>query len=680
MTSKIKTSLITASLIVAASAFTGCGGGSDDTPQLMPTTTTVTGSVIDGYVKGARVEMGTKSAVTNDSGVYTLTFSTDENITSSTLTASGGIDNDTGESFGGVLKTVYDVANKDSLVATPLTTLVAVVYASNTSVTGGIESVKNSIAKSLGIDAVTLVSDFKKTTTTTTENNSSKALKAALQIQKTVEVFANVASGSTATTDTKNLNFTRALANLGTQLKTNADNNSTITLANTLTVENLKGADINVSSINATDLNSTLTTFVKLTNDINTSSTVSVASQAKALEVIVSAVKEAVKDNNISTVKNTVYATVAQGGITEIANKIKTAEAGVTSGSATTVSSIMATLKLDDKNATASASKVVEVFINAGADVQKLATSFADVNTSDTNTTAILNKILADVNTTGSNMTTVNLNSVVNEMNTTVTAAKDANITVKTAAQIQAEINAKEIASATAIDKLRITDNKVKIGDTEVTLVAGKFSVTKTKLANTTTALSPYYNVSFGLDDISAIAGVCTSDTNCTGKYTSFEDGDSFLVDASIEIDDKNTNKFLKVVINDVNISRTSSGTNYAGFINADARNCDVNATGTKADNVTVNSNFKLDNSDSIVTINNDGTLGFNVGGMINQMSGKISGTTLENIKADFTVAGSYTVTLKLMSKEIDGIDGAIKTTDANGINTYTITGTVTVQ
>jgi hypothetical protein len=48
MTSKIKTSLITASLIVVASAFTGCGGGSDDTPA--PVTSTTINAPQDGLI------------------------------------------------------------------------------------------------------------------------------------------------------------------------------------------------------------------------------------------------------------------------------------------------------------------------------------------------------------------------------------------------------------------------------------------------------------------------------------------------------------------------------------------------------------------------------------------------------------------------------------------------------
>jgi hypothetical protein len=90
----------------------------------------LSGVAIDGYVKGAKVKVGNRTAETNGTGGWIIEFEENDTVPEDgEVEVSGGVDISTGEAYEGVLRTVFDredIKEKiEPIPVTPLTNLVA---------------------------------------------------------------------------------------------------------------------------------------------------------------------------------------------------------------------------------------------------------------------------------------------------------------------------------------------------------------------------------------------------------------------------------------------------------------------------------------------------------------------------------------------------------------------------
>ena len=115
--------ILWSSIVAVGVLISGCGGGSGGNSS----TTSVAGTAVDGYLKGANVcldlnnnnicDTSEPSATTKSDGTFvinTILPQKDFNII-----VSGGIDSDTGKSFNGILYAPYE-ANVSKIYVTPI--------------------------------------------------------------------------------------------------------------------------------------------------------------------------------------------------------------------------------------------------------------------------------------------------------------------------------------------------------------------------------------------------------------------------------------------------------------------------------------------------------------------------------------------------------------------------------
>jgi len=189
---------------------------------LVPTLT-ITGSISDGYVKDARIEIASletgssisivadnnSSEASSDNGLFTISIMNPDNggyIISST----SGIDESTGESYEGILKGVISTDSCGAEVQvsqniTPITTLVAETVLdtkstnsksrANSSITDLIAAAEERVADSIGISKAYINSDPQILLRTSENENTraaaAKIIKTSLAIQKTAEMMAS---------------------------------------------------------------------------------------------------------------------------------------------------------------------------------------------------------------------------------------------------------------------------------------------------------------------------------------------------------------------------------------------------------------------------------------------------------------------------------------------------------
>jgi len=188
------------------------------TPKL-----TVSGKVVDGYVKDARLEIASldtgdsisiTSNTTDADGSYNIVI---DNPTSNAyvIQSSTGIDQSTGESYEGIMKAIVSTngcsgasSKTSSQNITPITTLVSdAVSAEQTknrsrkvraSTVDLIKSSEAKIATSLGINKTRINDDpqalLKSSTSVLVKSDAQKMIKASLVLQKTAEIMAGVIS------------------------------------------------------------------------------------------------------------------------------------------------------------------------------------------------------------------------------------------------------------------------------------------------------------------------------------------------------------------------------------------------------------------------------------------------------------------------------------------------------
>ncbi len=179
---------------VAAAAGGSGGGSSSGTTTSTPVAAATTGTVIDGYLKGATVfidknsngklDSDEVSAITDDKGNFSLPGGNPGRIV-----AFGGTDISTGLPFKGLLK-----APEGSKVITPLTTLVNDLIAKQ----GSVAKAEEAVLKSLGLGSLDASIDLLNFDPVSAAGGSDAALKSAgLQFQKAGVLVANMVSDLT---------------------------------------------------------------------------------------------------------------------------------------------------------------------------------------------------------------------------------------------------------------------------------------------------------------------------------------------------------------------------------------------------------------------------------------------------------------------------------------------------
>ncbi|QSZ40856.1 hypothetical protein GJV85_01560 [Sulfurimonas aquatica] len=135
---KISTVLILTVFLGACSG--GGGGSSSETPTspITPTTKTISGTIVDGLIKDAKVcldldsndacDSGEPTTTTSSTGAYTLSIDSSLNSELNIISI-GGTDIATGKPFEGTLrKTINTASDSANIVVTPLTTLAQKIY------------------------------------------------------------------------------------------------------------------------------------------------------------------------------------------------------------------------------------------------------------------------------------------------------------------------------------------------------------------------------------------------------------------------------------------------------------------------------------------------------------------------------------------------------------------------
>lgn len=157
--------ILSCSLALALAACGGGGGGGSSTTSAGPASTSLSGTAVDGYLKGATVfldvngngsiDAGEPSALTDDAGRYVLdTSGVGASISGLRVIATGGIDTDTGYAFTGKLAARADSATTGQLIS-PLTSLVDALVAQGMTA----DAARARVAQVLGLSVADLASD-----------------------------------------------------------------------------------------------------------------------------------------------------------------------------------------------------------------------------------------------------------------------------------------------------------------------------------------------------------------------------------------------------------------------------------------------------------------------------------------------------------------------------------------
>ena len=187
----MKKSLVLSSVVAALLMFSGCGTSSEEdsnTTVETPTTeqtTTVSGVVADGYIKGATVfadlnkngnlDSGEPNGITDDNGKYTLNYN--GSLDGIPIVSQNGFDIERNETFESTLVSFIDGNN---INITPLTTL-TYYYMKNKNV--DFNTAKQKVAEVLDINSDDIQKD-------PTQNNTLKTL--ALKVQLSIETAAKL--------------------------------------------------------------------------------------------------------------------------------------------------------------------------------------------------------------------------------------------------------------------------------------------------------------------------------------------------------------------------------------------------------------------------------------------------------------------------------------------------------
>lgn len=156
--------LLGCALAVTLTACGGGGGGSAGS-STQASATTLSGTVVDGYLQGARVfldangngqaDAGEPTATTDANGRYSLDYSqVSSPVAGLRVIVTGGIDTDTGYAFTGMLTARADGSRAGQLVS-PLTSLVDALVAQGLS----LDDARTKVAAALGLTVADLATD-----------------------------------------------------------------------------------------------------------------------------------------------------------------------------------------------------------------------------------------------------------------------------------------------------------------------------------------------------------------------------------------------------------------------------------------------------------------------------------------------------------------------------------------
>lgn len=645
---KIRLSKIASAVVVSTVIFTGCDFGSSS--AIPSTSTTVSGTVIDGYIKNAKVTFGGKEVTTDADGKYTFTFATAP--AAGALVASGGIDTDTGEVFEGVLKAPM-AAGATVAAITPLTTLVQSAVDSGKT----LAEAKTNIAVQLGIDEATLVADpiAQLSTGDATAKAAAVAIKQALKVQKTVELYAKAAGGDV------NANFVdimkavaASLVNLGsTQSATALATATAATVVSAAITDTTAQANIVAVEKSVKAVQSVMEAMV-ITADTTVAE---IATKAKAIEVVTSKVEAVVEaavagTGSIADAEDTVKAVVMLGGVEKIAAQITVAQAAAVVASKTVDTSSFADIFLD---ATVVAAQKTVFETNFGTDIAdsdiNIETIAAVISGTDTTTTTLTK---AD----GSILDATETTNIVAATESAVTAI-DTTAAAKTAAETAAAQAADLVASAKLVDMLALKDSQVTIGDQLVTIEDGSFGNVKHDIVEAAD-VAALYSANFSLTNI------LDADENA---YASMENGDVKSLTLGIKIENNDNAQALLVVMDKVKLTRGGTVGEYDGAYSVEVEaGAKLYGYGTKSDGSYITAELTNDSANGSVSTDATGAIDIDLSSTIAKFEAEATGelgTVAANLKSYFGENGSYKVSLY-----ISGTSGISEATPATGIAT----------
>ena len=646
---KIRLSKIASAVVVSTVIFTGCDFGSSS--AIPSTSTTVSGTVIDGYIKNAKVTFGGKEATTDENGKYTFTFATAP--AAGALVASGGIDTDTGEVFEGVLKAPM-AAGATVAAITPLTTLVQSAVDSGKT----LAEAKTNIAVQLGIDEATLVADpiaQLLTGDATAKAAAAVAIKQALKVQKTVELYAKAAGGDV------NANFVdimkavaASLVNLGsTQSATALATATAATVVSAAITDTTAQANIVAVEKSVKSVQSVMEAMV-ITADTTVAE---IATKAKAIEVVTSKVEAVVEaavagTGSIADAEDTVKAVVMLGGVEKIAAQITVAQAAAVVASKTVDTSSFADIFLD---ATVVAAQKTVFETNFGTDIAdsdiNIETIAAVISGTDTTTTTLTK---AD----GSILDATETTNIVAATESAVTAI-DTTAAAKTAEETAAAEAADLVASAKLVDMLALKDSQVTIGDQLVTIEDGSFGNVKHDIVEAAD-VAALYSANFSLTNI------LDADENA---YASMENGDVKSLTLGIKIENNDNAQALLVVMDKVKLTRGGTVGEYDGAYSVEVEaGAKLYGYGTKSDGSYITAELTNDSANGSVSTDATGAIDIDLSSTIAKFEAEATGelgTVAANLKSYFGENGSYKVSLY-----ISGTSGISEATPATGIAT----------
>ena len=646
---KIRLSKIASAVVVSTVIFTGCDFGSSS--AIPSTSTTVSGTVIDGYIKNAKVTFGGKEATTDENGKYTFTFATAP--AAGALVASGGIDTDTGEVFEGVLKAPM-AAGATVAAITPLTTLVQSAVDSGKT----LAEAKTNIAVQLGIDEATLVADpiaQLSTGDATAKAAAAVAIKQALKVQKTVELYAKAAGGDV------NANFVdimkavaASLVNLGsTQSATALATATAATVVSAAITDTTAQANIVAVEKSVKSVQSVMEAMV-ITADTTVAE---IATKAKAIEVVTSKVEAVVEaavagTGSIADAEDTVKAVVMLGGVEKIAAQITVAQAAAVVASKTVDTSSFADIFLD---ATVVAAQKTVFETNFGTDIAdsdiNIETIAAVISGTDTTTTTLTK---AD----GSILDATETTNIVAATESAVTAI-DTTAAAKTAEETAAAEAADLVASAKLVDMLALKDSQVTIGDQLVTIEDGSFGNVKHDIVEAAD-VAALYSANFSLTNI------LDADENA---YASMENGDVKSLTLGIKIENNDNAQALLVVMDKVKLTRGGTVGEYDGAYSVEVEaGAKLYGYGTKSDGSYITAELTNDSANGSVSTDATGAIDIDLSSTIAKFEAEATGelgTVAANLKSYFGENGSYKVSLY-----ISGTSGISEATPATGIAT----------
>ena len=372
-------SLATSILLLSSIGFTGCSHRSNSNNS---DTTTYKGTSVDGYLKGATVELDGYKTTTDANGSWSISIP--GNIPTNTIvTTTGGTDITTGEKFEGKLSAIVDT-NNTLTVVTPLTSLVFPLVQKGLTKSEAL----NKVATQLNVPVSAITSDPIANLSSTNPDvvaNAQKVIKQSLVVQKVAEAFAK-----SVVKDANNTDFNKVTNAVFKHISNQLDKNITLDSA----VANTDGIATGVATIVKDDKS------IKIKN-FSEKLTASASAIKSVADTLIAVSPENITKNSLDKTSKAIEI------ITATTEKKLTviSEANTTAGIET---------------GKTSADKVADGFLANGVD--NIATSV----TKDTNASEVVNKIVVNINK-GKSISNMNITNIIDTSNTSATAPTSGN-------------------------------------------------------------------------------------------------------------------------------------------------------------------------------------------------------------------------------------------------------------